>query len=109
MINKWNYLRAMCIASNSPWGILSGNGSTDLYLPAGVDLVSLSYVLRRYGVVACFLATLVLVIMLMVIHDPKAVSERKRDIEHKLVTVAVLMSLVTIFSAVKSFFDALLL
>lgn len=89
-------------SGENPWSILGDPVTNSVY--AG-SLTNLAFVLRKGGIVLCFLAIACSVVKLLVYHDQKSQTELKNNIIHKLWVIILIASLVTLFTLLKTTAD----
>lgn len=88
-----------------PWDILAK--SNNIKEIAGLDIGGLVFVLRCFGILVCFLGIGYTILkMIWNQKNPKAMTEGKSNIEHKLTTIFLIVWIIFLFNLMKEFFDS---
>lgn len=93
------------ILAIAPWDILAGSNTVQDV--AGLDLGGLVFALRCFGVIVCFLGIGYTILkMIWYQKNPKAMTEGKSNIEHKMMVIFLIVWVIVLFNLMKGFFDA---
>lgn len=105
LLNEWKYDPMEILKKNNNLG--SSNVSTSTF--SLFDFQGLYFALKENSILIGAIVVVGLLVLMMFVHDPKEVSEAKKDVEHKLFIIFLIFSAVWIFDVLKKVFQSFML